>query len=227
MHSPNNYDPLICRQRPTLFICRQRPALARHPPARRAMLPASPHTVWRTHACRLATLESGVLAVVAKGRLTLESGVLAVGAKGRLAPLVDVTDLCAAPAAIPSDSDAHQRVRGLLEHLKEHDRHGGSNLAALALAQISTWWWTNNTHAYQHKLIHLCNEYALEVGGKASDHLAPKGRQDGGHIALALALRAPSRCWLLLRSAVANGRPDCCFSFASGRRLCEAQRLAK
>ena len=75
----------------------------------------------------------------------------------------------------PSESDAHQRVRGLLEHLKEHDRYGGSNLAALALAQVSTWWWTNNTHAGQHKLIHLCNEYALEVGGKASDHLAPQG----------------------------------------------------
>ena len=99
----------------------------------------------------------------------------------------------------------------------------GATFAALALAQIfSTWRWTNNTHACQHKLIHLCNEYALEVGGKASDHLAPRERQDGGHIALALALRAPSRRWPLLRSAVANGRPACRFPFASGRRLREA-----
>ena len=43
-------------------------------------------------ACRLVTLASGVLAVVANGRLTLESGVLAVDANGRLAPLVAVTD---------------------------------------------------------------------------------------------------------------------------------------
>ena len=46
-------------------------------------------------ACCLVTLESGVLAVVAKGRLTLESGVLAVVAKGRLAPWCTCRPRCA------------------------------------------------------------------------------------------------------------------------------------
>ena len=63
------------------------------------------------------TLESGVLAVDAKGRLALESGVLAVGAKGRLAPLFAVTDvnlpLCA--------TFAPPRDRGAMPHSRARD----------------------------------------------------------------------------------------------------------
>ena len=77
-------------------------------------------------ACRLVTLESGVLAVVAKGRLTLDSGVLAVGAKGRLAPLFAVTDFnfprCATFAPPPRAGwrgvCANGRM-GLLQHVCE------------------------------------------------------------------------------------------------------------
>ena len=72
------------------------------------------------------TLESGVLAVVAKGRLTLDYGVLAVGAKGRLAPLVAVTDFnfprCATFAPPPRAGwrgvCANGRM-GLLQHVCE------------------------------------------------------------------------------------------------------------
>ena len=80
------------------------------------------------------TLESGVLAVVAKGRLALESGVLAVGAKGRLAPLFAVTDFnfprCATFAPPPRAGwrgvCANGRM-GLLQHVCEH--RGSANSA--------------------------------------------------------------------------------------------------
>ena len=64
------------------------------------------------------TLESGVLAVAAKGPLTLEAGVLAVLAKGRLAPLVALTEfnfprfLHCATFAAPRDRGAMPHSRG-------------------------------------------------------------------------------------------------------------------
>ena len=129
-------------------------------------------------ACRLVTLESGVLAVVAKGRLTFDSGVLAVGAKGRLAPLFAVTDFnlprCATFAALrdrgdmPQGADDPRAVwrgvfangrMGLLQHVCEDcgSANSAESMVRVRAGDTGCDWETNSSQTLPKKPNALAN----------------------------------------------------------------------